>query len=76
MRPATILACAFPPARGLRGASTTLTDIARFRRHGFLCAEQAREFARSVIALHMAPGFHGAGNRWRRRHRAALGIQH
>lgn len=75
MRPATILACAFPPARGLRGASTTLADIARFRRSGFLCAEQAREFARAVIATRMNPGFHGTGNRWRRRHRAALGIQ-
>lgn len=70
MRPATVLACAFPPSQGMKGARTTIADIAGFKRQGFLCAEQAREFARSVVLLHLSASFHGAGNRWRRRHRA------
>ena len=64
------LAVAFPPALGMKGALTTLTDLCR-------CAYRLPEFKARAVTLCIARNFehaegYGHGNAAKRRHRAII----
>jgi hypothetical protein len=57
----------------MRGASATIADLAKYRRQGLLT--DVRALARGIIWLNLSPGFHGLGNRARRRAKAAQTVR-
>jgi hypothetical protein len=67
MHPRTALAAELPPSRGYHGARTTLADLMRHIRAGWILRASLPSLARLIISGNLAPGFTGTGSRARRR---------
>lgn len=63
-----ILAIHYAPELGMRGACTTIRDLAAYRRAGLLRGEPLPYHVKLVTTARVESANHrGAGNRWRRR---------
>lgn len=63
-----ILAIHYAPELGMRGACTTIRDLAAYRRAGLLRGEPLGYHVKLVTKARVESANHlGAGNRWRRR---------